>query len=71
MQRGALIKICIHSLKKLKKEIEKPELSEREEYLFTLVQSGKLEEMDNIFSNSSVDHCPFCLQTINENYTRS
>ena len=54
----------------LKKEIEKPELSEREEYLFTLVQSGKLEEMDNIFSNSSVDHCPFCLQTINENYKK-
>lgn len=48
----------------------RPELSEREEYLFTLVQSGKLEEINNVFSNSSIDHCPFCLQTINEDYKK-
>ena len=55
----------------LAQRIEKPELTEREQYLLSLLNtenSNRLEQMKSFFSNSSAKKCPFCLQEISEEY---
>lgn len=55
----------------LKKQLQKPELSKREKYLLALVEQGRsnqLESMKNTFGNEKTSFCPFCLQTVDENY---
>lgn len=55
----------------LAKQIERPELNEREEYLISLIEEGKsewLSQMDTAFSNTKTVSCPFCLQTISAEY---
>lgn len=55
----------------LKVKIEKPELSEREQYLLGLVQSGDVTHLNNIvksFSDDMVGTCPMCLQKVSEEY---
>ena len=54
--------------------IEKPELSERETYLLSLLSKGKnqqIEKMQVIFENSETAVCPFCLQPVSEEYKNS
>ncbi|MBP3604458.1 MAG: AAA family ATPase [Lachnospiraceae bacterium] len=55
----------------LKKQLQKPELSEREKYLLALVEQGRsnqLESMKNTFRSEKISFCPFCLQTVDKNY---
>lgn len=55
----------------LSQNIEKPDLSEREEYLISLLASGerkKLDEMRTVFSDEETKRCPFCLQPISTEY---
>ena len=55
----------------LAQKIEKPELTEREQYLISLLNTEKdnqLEEMKEFFSNSRATRCPFCLQEISTEY---
>lgn len=55
----------------LAQKIEKPELTEREQYLISLLNTEKdnrLEEMKEFFSNSRATICPFCLQEISAEY---
>ena len=55
----------------LKKVIEHPELSEREQYLLCLVQSGKGEELRTTaqeFESEELDRCPKCHQPLSERY---
>lgn len=61
-------------IKLLAQKIEKPELTEREQYLLSLLDaenSNKLEEMKIFFSDSSAKKCPFCLQEISEEYSNN
>lgn len=53
----------------LAEKIEKPELSEREKILLTLVNDGKsdrLVEISTFFGSSEHKVCPYCLQDVNE-----
>ena len=52
----------------LEKKLERPELSEREEYLLTLIESGRLEKIQKAFSSEAVERCPFCFQPITSEY---
>ena len=55
----------------LSERIEKPELTEREVYLFSLLGSNganKLEDIKNVFSNKDTSICPFCFQSISAEY---
>lgn len=55
----------------LAKQIERPELNKKEEYLISLIEDGKstwLSQMDTAFSNEETVRCPFCLQPIDEEY---
>jgi hypothetical protein len=55
----------------LAKKIEKPALSERERYLFNLIQdegSAKMTERVNVFRKEDTSFCPYCLQDIAPNY---
>ncbi len=52
----------------LAERIEKPELTPREEFLLTLVESGQLQRIEETFSNEAVKQCPFCLQPVTEEY---
>lgn len=52
----------------LAERIEKPELTPREEFLLTLVESGQLQKIEETFSNEAVKQCPFCLQPVTEDY---
>lgn len=55
----------------LKKVIEQPELSEREQYLLSLVQSGKGEELKTTareFESTDLERCPKCHQPLSEQY---
>ena len=61
----------ISIIKLLAQKIEKPELTEREQYLLSLLNtenSNKLEKMKLFFSDSSAKKCPFCLQEVSEEY---
>ncbi|EEP7658417.1 AAA family ATPase [Listeria monocytogenes] len=52
-------------------KIEKPQLSEREEMILDLVMRGNQEHFMSVyasFSKHEVDQCPFCLQTVSEDY---
>jgi uncharacterized protein with PIN domain len=51
--------------------IEHPELSEREQYLLSLVQSGKGEELRTTaieFESPDLERCPKCHQPLSEQY---
>lgn len=53
----------------LSQKVERPILSEREQYLFQLIDDGKLEqinEMKLVFSKKSTSKCPFCFQDISD-----
>lgn len=53
----------------LSQKLERPILSEREKYLFQLIDDGRLEqinEMRSVFSKKNTLKCPFCLQGITE-----
>ena len=55
----------------LAKKIEKPLLSEREQYLFNIIQkegSVKMAERENVFRKEDTSFCPYCLQDISPNY---
>ena len=55
-------------------KIEKPELSEREKRLFQLVQEGKAGELASrlpVFQNEHTTECPYCFQTITQEYKKS
>lgn len=52
-------------------KLEKPELSEREKYLLSLIEDGKTAQLDDMkveFSNEATDRCPFCLQNVSPEY---
>ena len=58
----------------LAQRIEKPELSERETYLMTLLSEGKTQQIENMqlaFSDSETAVCPFCLQPVSMEYKES
>lgn len=51
----------------LRQKVERPVLSEREQYLLQLIDDGKLDqisEMKLVFSKEKTKKCPFCLQEI-------
>lgn len=53
----------------LSKRLERPILSEREQYLFQLIDDGKLEQISHmkvVFSKKNTVKCPFCFQDISE-----
>lgn len=55
----------------LAKKLERPELTERERYLLSLLDEGKskqLEEMQENFADKDTTHCPFCLQPVSAEY---
>lgn len=55
----------------LAQRIEKPELSEREKILISLLSEGKnqqIERMKTTFENPDTTVCPFCLQPISAEY---
>ena len=55
----------------LAKKIERPELSDREQYLMGLVESGKAGELSQkalFFRNSGVKECPYCFQSVSDEY---
>lgn len=61
-------------IKILSKVIEKPELSEREKILFSLLQDGKVEELSNrlrYFSGRETLECPYCFQHLTKDYKDS
>lgn len=52
-------------------KLEKPELSEHEKYLLSLIEDGKTAQLDDMkreFSNETTDKCPFCLQNVSTEY---
>ena len=76
---NAKIEVCVpvdipeaideSSIKRLlEAQLEKPELSKREEYLLTLVETGQLASIQNVFSAATTHHCPFCLQPVSTEY---
>ena len=55
----------------LKKQLLKPELNDREQYLLTLVEQGRGNQLENMkitFGNAKTTFCPFCLKSVDENY---
>ncbi|MBE6106413.1 hypothetical protein [Anaerovibrio lipolyticus] len=55
----------------LQRKIEKPTLSDREKYLFGLIENGDIlhiEKMKKTFENPDISQCPFCLQEIESKY---
>lgn len=55
----------------LEKIIEKPVLSEREQYLIGLVEDGKAGDLSQkaiYFRNPEVSVCPFCFQSVSDDY---
>lgn len=53
----------------LSQKVERPTLTEREQYLLQLIDDGKLDQINNmkrIFSKEKTKTCPFCLQNITE-----
>lgn len=58
----------------LAEKIEKPELSEREKKLFTLLQNGngtELSERLTLFRKKETMECPYCFQSVTEEYRES
>lgn len=57
----------------LAEEIEKPELTKREEYLLSLINQGKsieLETTRDYFTNNEINICPYCFQTVSTDYKK-
>ncbi len=57
--------------KLIKEKNEKPELSEREKYLISLITEGKSEELQeriNFLNNEEREFCPYCLQDLSSQY---
>ena len=55
----------------LAKKIEKPVLTDREKYLLSLVEQGKMSQIESMkkeFGKSEVNICPFCLQEVNDKH---
>lgn len=55
----------------IKKKIEAPELSDREQYLFSLITSGKTYELQKQIDNlrkEETTFCPYCLQDLTPKY---
>ena len=58
----------------LKMAIEKPQLTDREKYLFSMLEEGKIAQLENMhdkFSDHSVEKCPYCFQPVSEEYKDS
>lgn len=58
----------------LARKIEKPELSEREAKLFTLVQGGKANELSDrlmVFRKEETFECPYCFQSVTPEHKES
>lgn len=54
--------------------IEKPELSERENKLFTLVQGGRVDELSQrltVFQKKETIECPYCFQSVTPEHKES
>lgn len=52
-------------------KIEKPELSEREQYLLKLVEAGRAEELfqkAHYFNDDKIKACPYCYQPVSDDY---
>ena len=63
-----------HARSLLAQRIEKPELSDRESYLLSLLSEGKNQqilEMQETFSDPKTGICPFCLQPVTAEYKES
>ena len=64
------IKYDYETLKELlAQKIERPELTEREHYLISLIDDGKIDritEMKEAFSKEKTKICPFCLQKVTD-----
>ena len=55
----------------IKKKIERPELSDREQYLFSLVTDEKTDELQiriDYLNNEKTTFCPYCLQDLTPEY---
>lgn len=53
----------------LSQKVERPILSDREQYLLQLIDDGKINqinEMKSVFSKEKTKKCPFCLQKISD-----
>ena len=58
----------------LAQHIEKPELSERESFLLSLVSDGKIQQVEHmqaVFEDKQTVSCPFCLQPVSLEYKES
>ena len=58
----------------LNEKIEKPELSDREKKLFTLLQTNTTKELDEklkVFKNVETTACPYCYQPLSKEYKLS
>lgn len=57
----------------LEKKIEEPDLSEREKFLLSILieeGQGHPQKIRNYFGKVENKRCPFCLQTVNEEYKK-
>ncbi len=55
----------------IKKKIEKPELSDREKYLFSLITAGETDELQtriDHLNDEETTFCPYCLQDLTPKY---
>lgn len=53
----------------LSQKVERPTLSDREQYLLQLIDDGKLDQinqMKSVFSKEKTKKCPFCFQKISD-----
>lgn len=58
----------------IKKKLEKPELTERDRYLLSLITAGKSEELQeriDHLNNRETSYCPYCLQDLKPEYKYS
>lgn len=58
----------------LSQKIEKPQLTEREQYLLGLVESGKANELSQkatVFKDPNIQQCPYCFQPVTDEYKNS
>ena len=58
----------------LSKEISKPVLSTREKLIFDVIEQGNhamVIEAQNVFSDETIEYCPFCFRDIKEEYKKS
>lgn len=57
----------------LKKKVESPSLSEREEKILRMIEDGKADnvnEMRRVFLKEKTTHCPFCFQEVSSEYKK-